>query len=239
MFKPNLSILPEPQRQLWAELRNTPKTFVLYGGTALALRIGHRQSEDFDFFSNRPFDPNLLRDTVSYLKHAEMTQFQDNTLTAVVDRNGPVKLSFFGSLGIKRVQDPDVVEENGVQVASMLDLLASKLKTVQLRAQAKDYRDVLGTLDAGLSLVFCIVNVFTNSGNSAYWQYASSSRAQTVPHGFGSQAVTGDQSSSQHAPRDCSPPRHCPWGGRGNCQSRSGAQPIYVSAHRIAVSEAI
>jgi hypothetical protein len=34
----------------------------------------------------------------------------------------------------------------------MLDLLASKLKTVQLRAQAKDYRDVLGTLDAGLSL---------------------------------------------------------------------------------------
>jgi hypothetical protein len=50
------------------------------------------------------------------------------------------------------VQDPDVVEENGVQVASMLDLLASKLKTVQLSAEAKDYRDVLGTLDAGLSL---------------------------------------------------------------------------------------
>ena len=81
-----------------------------------------------------------------------MTQFQDNTLTAIVDRNGPVKLSFFGSLGIKRVQDPDVVKENGVQVASMLDLLASKLKTVQLRAEAKDYRDVLSTLDAGLSL---------------------------------------------------------------------------------------
>jgi hypothetical protein len=152
MFKPNLSILPEPQRQLWAELRNTPKTFVLYGGTALALRLGHRQSEDFDFFSNTAFHPNSLRDSIPYLKHAEMTQFQDNTLTAVVDRNGPVKLLFFGSLGIKRVQDPDVVEENGVQVASMLDLLASKLKTVQLRAQAKDYRDVLGTLDAGLSL---------------------------------------------------------------------------------------
>lgn len=50
------------------------------------------------------------------------------------------------------MHDPDVVEENGVQVASILDLLASKLKTVQLRAQAKDYRDVLGTLEAGLSL---------------------------------------------------------------------------------------
>ena len=131
MFTPNLSILPEPQRQLWAELRDTPKMFVLYGGTALALRLGHRQSEDFDFFSNTSFHPSSLRGSIPYLKHAEMTQFQDNPLTAVVDRNGPVKLSFFGSLGIKRAQDPDVVEENGVQVASILDLLASKLKIVQ------------------------------------------------------------------------------------------------------------
>jgi hypothetical protein len=152
MFTPNLSILPEPQRRLWAELRDTPKAFVLYGGTALALRLGHRQSEDFDFFSNKPFHPDSLRDSIPYLKHAEMTQFQDNTLTALVDRNGPVKLSFFGSLGIKRARDPDVVEENGVQVASMLDLLASKLRTVQSRAEAKDYRDIVASFDAGLSL---------------------------------------------------------------------------------------
>jgi hypothetical protein len=152
MFTPNLSILPRPQRQLWAELKDTPKTFVLYGGTALALRLAHRQSEDFDFFSNMAFQPNSLRDSIPYLKHAEMTQFQDNTLTALVDRDGPVKLSFFGSLGIKRVQDPDLVEENGIQIASLLDLLASKLKTVQSRAQAKDYRDILASFDAGLSL---------------------------------------------------------------------------------------
>ena len=152
MFTPNLGILPEPQRRLWGELRDTPKTFVLYGGTALALRLGHRQSEDFDFFSNKPFRPAALRESILYLKHAEMTQFQDNTLTAIVDRNGPVKLSFFGYLGIKRVQDPDIAEENGVQIASLLDLLASKLKTVQLRAEAKDYRDIVATFDAGLSL---------------------------------------------------------------------------------------
>ena len=151
MFKPNLSILPQPQRQLWAELRDTPSMFVLYGGTALALRLGHRQSEDFDFFSNTPFRPNSLRDSVPYLKQAEMTQFQA-THSRQLWIAMAVKLSFFGSLGIKRVQDPDIVEENGVKIASMLDLLASKLKTVQLRAQAKDYRDVLGTLDAGLSL---------------------------------------------------------------------------------------
>jgi len=152
MFTSNLSILPEPQRQLWSELKATPKAFVLYGGTALALRLGHRQSEDFDFFSNQPFHPDSLRDRIPYLKNAEMTQFQDNTLTALVDRNGPVKLSFFGSLGIKRAQDPDIAEENGIQVASLLDLLASKLKTVQSRAEAKDYRDILATFDAGLCL---------------------------------------------------------------------------------------
>ena len=88
-------------------------------------------------------------------------------------------------------------------------------------------------------VVFCILKIFTNSGNSAYWQYASSTRAQTIPYRFGSQAVTGDQPSSQHTPRNCSPRRHCPGGGRGNCQSRSGTQPIYVSAHGIAVAEAI
>jgi hypothetical protein len=34
MFKPDLSIFPEPQRRLWPELRDTPKTFVLYGRRA-------------------------------------------------------------------------------------------------------------------------------------------------------------------------------------------------------------
>jgi Nucleotidyl transferase AbiEii toxin, Type IV TA system len=152
MFTPNLSILPEPQKRLWAELGDTPKTFVLYGGTALALRLGHRQSEDFDFFSNKHFRAATLCESIPYLKHAEMSQFQDNTLTAIVDRNGPVKVSFFGSLGIRRVRDPDIVEENSIQIASMLDLLASKLKTIQLRAEAKDYRDVAAMLGAGLRL---------------------------------------------------------------------------------------
>jgi hypothetical protein len=30
--------------------------FVLYGGAAIALRLGHRQSVDFDFFSSRPLN---------------------------------------------------------------------------------------------------------------------------------------------------------------------------------------
>jgi hypothetical protein len=81
-----------------------------------------------------------------------MTQFSDNTLTALVDRSGPVKVSFLGALEMKRVEDPDRVDENAIRVASMLDLLATKLKTIQERAVAKDYRDIVATLEAGLSL---------------------------------------------------------------------------------------
>jgi hypothetical protein len=64
---PKLNILPESQQLLWKLLGSTPPDFVLYGGTALALRLGHRQSVDFDFFSSRTFQPMLLARSVPYL----------------------------------------------------------------------------------------------------------------------------------------------------------------------------
>jgi hypothetical protein len=147
-----LEILPQAQRRLWNELKNTPQEFVLYGGTALALRLGHRTSEDFDFFSNRPFLPDVLRKTIGYLQDAEMRQFEENTLTAIINRDGPVKVSFFGGLKLNRVQDPDVMPDNGIKVASLLDIAATKLATIQQRAQARDYEDVLALAGAGVSL---------------------------------------------------------------------------------------
>jgi hypothetical protein len=152
MFNPKLEILPPAQRRLWGELRHTPKHFVLYGGTALALRLAHRSSEDFDFFSNNSFAPDLLRKMIPYLHEAEMSQFEENTLTAIVDRDGPVKVSFFGGLELKRVQDPDVAADNGIQVASLLDVAATKLATIQQRAQARDYEDIAAITAAGISL---------------------------------------------------------------------------------------
>jgi hypothetical protein len=63
-FTPTLNILPASQRALWKELKATPKHFVLYGKTALALRLGHRVLEDFDFFTNTTFDPQGLVDRI-------------------------------------------------------------------------------------------------------------------------------------------------------------------------------
>jgi len=152
MFTPKLEILPPAQRRLWDELRHTPKHFVLYGGTALALRLAHRSSEDFAFFSNHSFAPDLLRKAILYLQDAEMSQFDENTLTAIVDRTGPVKVSFFGGLTLNRIQDPDTTPDNGIQIASLLDIAATKLATIQQRAQARDYEDIAAIVAEGASL---------------------------------------------------------------------------------------
>ncbi|MBN9405087.1 MAG: nucleotidyl transferase AbiEii/AbiGii toxin family protein [Burkholderiales bacterium] len=55
MLKPRLDVLPRAQQRLWPQLSKVRGLgFVLYGGTAIALRLGHRESVDFDFFSEHP-----------------------------------------------------------------------------------------------------------------------------------------------------------------------------------------
>ena len=103
MFQPRIDILPPPQLTLWSELAATPDHFTLYGGTALALRLGHRSSVDFDFFSNQSFDPDHLARAVRYLAGAEPVQVDRNTLTCRVERGGPVLVSFFGDLNLGQI----------------------------------------------------------------------------------------------------------------------------------------
>ncbi len=151
-FEPNLNILPAAQRRLWPELRQVPPAFVLYGGTAAGLRLGHRNSEDFDFFSSDSFQPEKLLSQISFLTGSSLLQSERNTLTVAVERNGPVKLSFFGGLNMGRVSEPESAGEIGLAVASLRDLAATKVKVVQERAERKDYLDVAALLRAGLLL---------------------------------------------------------------------------------------
>jgi hypothetical protein len=141
-FAPRLDVLPPPQRRLWDELAAVPREFVLYGGTALALHLGHRVSLDFDFFSNKPLDPAELVPAVSFLVGAIVTQREPNTFSCTVDRGGVVKLSFFGLPGFPRLSPPLIAPDNGLQVASLLDLAGTKASVVQVRAEAKDYIDI-------------------------------------------------------------------------------------------------
>ena len=153
MLTPHLASLPQPQQRLWPELKQTPHTFVLYGGTALALYLGHRQSEDFDFFSSEPFHPTDLLRQVTYLEGAEVQQQSPNTLTCLLDRGGPVQVSFFGELPLQRVGIPETAAGPEINVASLMDLAATKAEVVQSRASAKDYLDIDALIQqAGLSL---------------------------------------------------------------------------------------
>jgi hypothetical protein len=152
VLTPNLSILPPPQRDMWPELAATPAPFTLYGGTALALRLGHRTSVDFDFFSNTPFDPDKLAASVPYLHDAERVQVEQNTLTCRIDRGGPVLVSFFGGLNLGQIAPADTVEGPGFFIASLKDIAGTKAAVIQNPAEVKDYLDIDALIQSGIDL---------------------------------------------------------------------------------------
>lgn len=141
-FNPRLDILPAAQRRLWPELAETPSDFTLYGGTAIALRLGHRQSADFDFFSPSAFEPHALLAAIPYLKGAEALRSAANNLTVNVDRNGPVQLSFFGNFDLGQVAAAEPVEGPQFNVAALIDIAGMKAAVVTQRAELKDYLDI-------------------------------------------------------------------------------------------------
>jgi hypothetical protein len=152
VFQPILDILPPPQRALWPQLDMVPKIFTLYGGTGLALRLGHRQSLDFDFFSDIAFEPEELAQKVEFLRDAERVQVATHTLTCRVDSGGPVLVSFFGNLGLGIASPPERAAGLRLNVASLLDLAGTKAAVVQRRAETRDYIDIDALIGAGIDL---------------------------------------------------------------------------------------
>ena len=151
-LEPKLEVLSTAQRTLWPELASVPDTLVLYGGTGLALRLGHRTSVDFDFFSSDPFNTTELFSNIDFLADAEVLQTRDNTLTVSIDRGDPIKVSFFGDINFGRVGHPDMTADGTIAVASLLDLFGTKLKVLLERVEAKDYLDLEALLRSGLTL---------------------------------------------------------------------------------------
>lgn len=156
-FNPHLEILPPAQCRLWPALGAVTRLgFVLYGGTAIALRLGHRVSVDFDFFSTRSLNRDTIRSALPLLATATVLQDDHNTWTLLVAGNEkeiePVKLSFFGLPGFGQVEPSDATADGVLRVAALNDLMASKLKVILQRAEAKDYRDIAAMLRAGVDL---------------------------------------------------------------------------------------
>ncbi len=151
-MSPKLSVLPEAQRKLWPELAQVPKHFVLYGGTAVALHYGHRASVDFDFFTSEPVNPDELMRSLPFLRGGKPVQVAANTLDVEVTRGAVMKIQFLGGLSYRRVRDPLETDDKVARVASPLDLLATKLRTIWMRSQARDFLDIDELLRHGVGL---------------------------------------------------------------------------------------
>ncbi|HEY8064922.1 MAG TPA: nucleotidyl transferase AbiEii/AbiGii toxin family protein [Methylosinus sp.] len=156
MLTPLLDALPAAQRGLWSLLARIPRHYALYGGTAIALRLGHRTSVDFHFFSDVPLDDaakSALLDVLHGLGRVSVLQNDKNTLTVSVSRDDqPVKLSFFGGMSNGRVGEPEKTADDVLCVASFDDLLAHKLKVIHDRAEGRDYQDIAAMLERGQNL---------------------------------------------------------------------------------------
>lgn len=125
-------------------------------GTAIALRLGHRVSVDFDFFNDLPLDKGQLRETFDFMANAITLQESKETLTVMTQPNPEldvgVKVSFFGAIDFGRVGIPKCTREEVLQAASLDDLIANKLNLLLQRVEAKDYRDIIALVRNGVRL---------------------------------------------------------------------------------------
>jgi hypothetical protein len=137
-----LEILPDAQKKIWLQLDQIPSEFTLYGGTAIALYLGHRESVDFDFFTFNDLNVEKIQQNIPLLRNAKVLQKEKNTLTCLVNCGGLVQISFFGLPQLKQVFAPLTILENNLKIASLLDLSGMKVATVQNRAEYKDYFDI-------------------------------------------------------------------------------------------------
>jgi len=147
--------LSAAQRRLWPELRASLHLgFVLYGGTAISLHLGHRRSVDFDFFRHERLDEKAIRALFPFMRRAATLQDAPGTLVVLVPAPGrrSVKVSFFGGLTFGRVGDPLLTVDGVLEVASLDDLMAHKLKVILQRPERKDYEDVAAMIRAGCSV---------------------------------------------------------------------------------------
>ena len=83
--EPRIDVLPPAQRRIWGRLTEIPLDFVLYGGTGLAMRLGHRSSVDLDLFSPGSFSPGELARALPFARPAETLQSEMDTLTLFVE----------------------------------------------------------------------------------------------------------------------------------------------------------
>lgn len=123
--------------------------FYLADGTALALRLGHRESVDLDFFSSDFEDVDHLKATLSgVLPDPVVTLAASRTLHALASG---VQISFFG-YRYPALVPPDEPAPGLLPLAGVADIAAMKLAAIASRGSRKDFVDLWFILDQGTSI---------------------------------------------------------------------------------------
>ena len=111
--------------------------FVLVGGTALALQIGHRKSIDIDLFSSNPFDSERMAE---FFENNYDFKVQTRFRNALMGTVNNIKVDII-SHQYKWLSD--TFTEEGIRMAGMEDIAAMKLNAIVGNGtRLKDYADV-------------------------------------------------------------------------------------------------
>lgn len=110
--------------------------FYLSGGTALSLQIGHRESEDLDFFTKGDFRPEVLQEALVTYGPLQQTELADGTLNTFIQG---VKLQF---LKYPYLMIEPLHNWNAIQLSSVADIACTKLQTIGMRGSKKDFIDI-------------------------------------------------------------------------------------------------
>jgi predicted nucleotidyltransferase component of viral defense system len=122
---------------------NELQDFVLVGGTALALQIGHRVSVDIDLFTQQDFDPGKVFEILNYHFNCTDSSVDVNTLNINISMSETlqhsVKVDFlkYGYPYLNPVRFMD-----GIRLLSVEDIIPMKLSAIAGRGSKKDFYDI-------------------------------------------------------------------------------------------------
>jgi hypothetical protein len=139
--------------------------WTLAGGTGLALMLGHRISDDFDFFRKDPIDLHKLLNGVMNNFDSETLQHENHTLTVLLNS---VKLSFF------IVESPFLFSSTPYAfftIADIRDIAIMKIAAIAGRGSRKDFIDLFFLLKENITLNECIAFFTEKHRDSGYNLY--------------------------------------------------------------------
>ena len=112
-------------------------SFVLGGGTSVALRGGHRFSVDLDFFTNLPYDNGTVYKTItSKWPKAELIFEQNQTMMFIVEG---IKVDFV-LYPFEWNYPFETIEET--RLINLRDIIPMKLQAISNRFSKKDFWDI-------------------------------------------------------------------------------------------------